>query len=979
MKSLLVLCCLVGALGVGSILGLLGMGKFTIEWPSLGNGDASEYPDGHTAARNTPARYEMCSPDIGTASLIPDGSASTYEKLGWCYGTCPCADVPVDPETVRKCRDGTYLGCDAGKPVCWDRPPSDGRAPPASSVDLECFVPVPPSGTRSHTGHSDDTCSICHIPPGNPFNVKTLSLPLPAVSAHVGHGDCVGKCPCANCLVIADPSWVACPLMTTRDDCLGPRCIIVTPSANITIGNCSDTNCSKCPAPPVNCTASCPVPPPPALNCTASCPMPEVNCSSLCPAAPPPAINCTASCPSLPGTNVSMHNYTKCFEHDDDDDDDDVDRPEYCTEFENICALCPFNTTQCPPPVVPSPNCTALGCSECASDPSCVFCASGEYGSQGACQFLANATETCTRVISTITDIGECFSAPPPIVDCGVECPPVLPACDGLGCVECELASHCAYGFLDEFGDAGACMPRNESCAECVRTSFGQPDQCYVSQPTNCTASLNCTGLCPSVNCTEDCPVTPPTVDCATLSCAECSLASECAFCSDTAYGPTGTCLNASDIGFAMCARDVVTAGDCFVQPPPPPTNCSECPVPPANCSECPAPPTNCSECLTPPANCSECPPPPVDCAASCPIDPSNCTSTFNCTTLCPPTPVDCTALGCAECAFASECAFCFDTEHGSSGQCYATADLPGESCVRTAEVVADECYHVPPMVCDNSTDVCGWLSSTNETFCAYLLPAVNCMQPSGPDFVVYWGYYSSSPDTVNVPVGPENMFESPSLADLGQPDAFQHGSHSGVFTTLRAPGDTQTWALGYGAYGVQGLATANDNTPLCYECAAIDDCGSCAETVGCLWCDGSCVAGSEGVPLDTLLVCNATNDCGCENQQCGSMGTCGFCTLTPGCVWCNSSSECVSSDSDDAMECNSTLDSVAKCSGVTLVLDQDDIETLREEVCCTDEPRGWVSSLVVLGMILSLAVLLGILLFLVILFTRRLRQNKED
>jgi hypothetical protein len=36
--------------------------------------------------------------------------------------------------------------------------------------------------------------AICHIPPGNPGNAHTLSLPEPAIRAHLGHGDKLGTC-----------------------------------------------------------------------------------------------------------------------------------------------------------------------------------------------------------------------------------------------------------------------------------------------------------------------------------------------------------------------------------------------------------------------------------------------------------------------------------------------------------------------------------------------------------------------------------------------------------------------------------------------------------------------------------------------------------------------------------------------------------------------------------------------------------------
>ena len=1224
MKALLFLCCLVGITGFAAIAGLLGMGKFTIEWPSSDDHETATPADGHPAPRSTPARYEMCSPEIGTASLIPEGSATTYEMLGWCYGACPCPDVPVDPETVRKCRPGTYLGCDDGKPACWDRPLPNAQSTITSSVDLECFVSIPPGGVRTRHVRDTDAYAICHIPSGNPTNTQNLSLPLASVAAHLAQGDCVGACPCSGCLVFADPDWVACPSVTNRTDCLGPRCLSVTISAN---------------GPHVNKCSACPAPPTPKVNCTASCPQ------------LPPVVDCAVSCPTTPGTNATSYNYTKCIstdhhyedgeddrrrrisrsydDGDDDDDDDDDHAPAYCDDFRNICKLCPFNASQCPPPVVEPPNCPALGCAACAAEPACAFCNDAQYGASGTCLFAANATDQCLRVTGSIADVGQCFTEPPPPpVDCAADCPlnatslnstqcsdlcpnngstpvdcaslscaacalsnecgfcfdaingstgvcvnltdlagascirqteddvaqcfvPPPPAdcplnitalnstqcgllcpfntsscadacpppptdCSTLGCSECAAAHDCVFCADETYGASGTCLPLANATDACLRTiaTLADVGECYVPAPTNDTAGLNCSESCPPTppppvscaaldcdachresacafcfyeafgatgacfnasdapgvcarvaqdtpgacyvpapsNCTltpdlcELCP--PPVVDCSSLECAACALEPQCSFCTDSEYGPSGQCMSASDAANATCTRSTAQPGDCFTQPPAPPCNTtegcipcngtsgclpcnstSECP--PVDCdTDCPVLPpvvdcgaldcvgcslavecafcadsaygpagvclnasdigaascardvTTTSDCFVgppPPTNCSECPVPPVDCALDCPIDPTNCTNAFNCSTLCPPTPVDCAALGCAECAIEPACVFCFDGDYGASGQCYATSDLPDDSCMRTAEISADECYRTQPVVCDNDTAVCDMVSSTNETFCAYLLPAVNCMQPSGPDFVVFWGYYLASPDPIDVPVGPDNMFELPTPMNLGQPTAFTHGSHSGVFTTLRAPGETQKWGLGYVGYGVQGSAVANDNTPLCPDCAILDDCGTCSSTVGCLWCDGSCVAGAGDVPIDELLVCNSTNDCGCANQTCATTESCGMCTLTPGCIWCNSSNTCVTSDSDDATACLFALDNMVQCPEVTLVFDPEDVENLREEVCCTDEPRGWVSLLVVLAVVGGLPLLLFILLLLVVLFTRSLRERKDD
>ncbi|MDB5105419.1 MAG: hypothetical protein JWP91_3108 [Fibrobacteres bacterium] len=54
------------------------------------------------------------------------------------------------------------------------------------------------SGGKGGAGQDEgkDKVEICHIPPGNPGNAKTLSVGAPAVKAHLAHGDYLGTCSC---------------------------------------------------------------------------------------------------------------------------------------------------------------------------------------------------------------------------------------------------------------------------------------------------------------------------------------------------------------------------------------------------------------------------------------------------------------------------------------------------------------------------------------------------------------------------------------------------------------------------------------------------------------------------------------------------------------------------------------------------------------------------------------------------------------
>jgi len=66
----------------------------------------------------------------------------------------------------------------------------------------QCQPPGPRPGPRPTPGptpapkdpEDSEKVKICHRPPGNPDNAKTLSVGASAVSAHIAHGDSLGEC-----------------------------------------------------------------------------------------------------------------------------------------------------------------------------------------------------------------------------------------------------------------------------------------------------------------------------------------------------------------------------------------------------------------------------------------------------------------------------------------------------------------------------------------------------------------------------------------------------------------------------------------------------------------------------------------------------------------------------------------------------------------------------------------------------------------
>ena len=53
----------------------------------------------------------------------------------------------------------------------------------------------PQSDFESGYGYGYGKVVVCHIPPGNPDNARTITVGSPAVQAHLRHGDTLGTCP----------------------------------------------------------------------------------------------------------------------------------------------------------------------------------------------------------------------------------------------------------------------------------------------------------------------------------------------------------------------------------------------------------------------------------------------------------------------------------------------------------------------------------------------------------------------------------------------------------------------------------------------------------------------------------------------------------------------------------------------------------------------------------------------------------------
>jgi hypothetical protein len=76
------------------------------------------------------------------------------------------------------------------------------------------------------------------------------------------------------------------------------------------------------------------------------------------------------------------------------------------------------------------------------------------------------------------------------------------------------------------------------------------------------------------------------------------------------------------------------------------------------------------------------------------------------------------------------------------------------------------------------------------------LIPLLECVDNNGDGtYTAHFGYLNQSGATINLPVGPKNMFE-PGQLDFGQPTVFLPGEHLDVFSVMFSGTDEIQWML---------------------------------------------------------------------------------------------------------------------------------------------------------------------------------------
>ncbi|HEX5837636.1 MAG TPA: hypothetical protein VFY26_07380 [Anaerolineales bacterium] len=168
---------------------------------------------------STPVRCITANIVNGRRILLCRGAQSTSFSLNICSDSTNCLQFPVVLEPCLLLPGGAPLGASTpSSPVFLtpvspsgnqnSNPPPPGSGPviptlhpPVVPTDLPLptdeLLPPPPVPTQGGGGGGEQggDIVICHIPPGNPENQKTMTVSLSAwQNEHSRHGDSRGEC-----------------------------------------------------------------------------------------------------------------------------------------------------------------------------------------------------------------------------------------------------------------------------------------------------------------------------------------------------------------------------------------------------------------------------------------------------------------------------------------------------------------------------------------------------------------------------------------------------------------------------------------------------------------------------------------------------------------------------------------------------------------------------------------------------------------
>ncbi len=316
------------------------------------------------------------------------------------------------------------------------------------------------------TGAASDTrVEVCHLPPGNTGNYHTLTIPVPALKAHLAHGDLLGSCgnycglfcntgnKCEQDTGTYDPSTGRCACSSVPVDCsVTSPCLTAIgcdPTQGclyaVNEGATCDADNNVCSGPDFcDATGACQAGPPVPGCCLTSADCPNDACVQY---------QCDAS------TNLCQQSgATTCT------------APDACTvPLCDATAGCQFAPIVCTPP----DQCHVASC-----DP-----ATGCYSVPVAC-----SAGTCPTLCGT-----QCVNTGSDPANCG--------AC-GQVCSSNRVTATCAGGIC-----SGTCDPGYADCNGDKRTDGCETD--LLNDPASCGACGAVCGTgtsCVAGTCTSPCP-----------------------------------------------------------------------------------------------------------------------------------------------------------------------------------------------------------------------------------------------------------------------------------------------------------------------------------------------------------------------------------------------------------------------------------------------------------------------------------------
>ena len=118
-------------------------------------------------------------------------------------------------------------------------------------------------------------------------------------------------------------------------------------------------------------------------------------------------------------------------------------------------------------------------------------------------------------------------------------------------------------------------------------------------------------------------------------------------------------------------------------------------------------------------------------------------------------------------------------------------------NCVIGATSVAQSTSATATVRVGNGQDVVCTITNIRKNEAKAVAPVLECVVLNGgvPQQAV-WGYRNDNDFAVPIPIGSQNSF-TPAPADRGQPDTFEPGSWSGVFTTQFGAASSLAWSVG--------------------------------------------------------------------------------------------------------------------------------------------------------------------------------------